>query len=72
MNTKSLPSRRRELVTLQDAADHLDVSSKTIRRYIASGRLIAYRVGPRLLKIDLVEVDGLLHPIPTADGGPDA
>ncbi len=64
-----LPARR--LVTIQAAADHLDISTKTVRRYIAAGLLTAYRVGPRLLKIDVAEVDGLLHPIPTAAGGSD-
>jgi hypothetical protein len=34
-----------------------------LRRYIASGRLTAYRVGPRLLKVDLADIEALLVPV---------
>jgi len=33
---------------------------------IARGELAGYRAGPRLLRVDLNEVDALLKPIPTA------
>ncbi|WP_425394556.1 helix-turn-helix domain-containing protein [Aldersonia kunmingensis] len=45
------------------AADYADVSTKTIRRYIASGRLTGYRVGPRLIKIDLNDLDRIMQPV---------
>lgn len=45
---KPLPAR----VTIQRAAEYLDVTDKTIRRRIADGTLKAYRVGPRLIRID--------------------
>jgi hypothetical protein len=60
----SKPARR--LVGLAVAAKHADVSIRTLRRYIGQGRLTGYRVGPRLLKVDLNEVDQLARPIPTA------
>ncbi|GLE56384.1 hypothetical protein NJBCHELONAE_16930 [Mycobacteroides chelonae] len=47
------------LVSVAAAADHLDVCPRTVRRYIAAGRLTAYRVGPRLIKIDLAEIEQL-------------
>jgi excisionase family DNA binding protein len=47
------------------AAQQLDCSTRTIRRMIARGEL-AGRAGPRLLRVDLNEVDALLKPIPTA------
>lgn len=56
----------RRLASVADAAAYADVSDRTIRRYIAAGRLTGYRVGPRLVKIDLEEVDALVRPIPTA------
>ena len=56
----------RRLVGLSAAAAYADVSTRTLRRYIAHGRLTGYRVGPRLIKIDLNEVDRLARPIPTA------
>jgi excisionase family DNA binding protein len=57
---------RRELLTLAEAAEYAAVSERSIRRYIASGRLIAYRAGPRLIRIDRAELDAMLQPIPSA------
>ena len=57
---------RRTFITLADGAARLEVNPRTIRRYIADGRLTGYRVGPRLIRLDAAEVDGLLAPIPTA------
>ncbi len=37
--------KRRDLVTIAEAAAYLGVSHKTIRRMIADGRLPAFRVG---------------------------
>lgn len=48
------------------AARHAGVSIQTIRRYITKGMLTGYRVGPKLVKIDLNEVDALVHKIPSA------
>ncbi len=56
----------RQLVGLSAAAAYADVSTRTMRRYIAQGRLTGYRVGSRLVKVDLSEVDKLARPIPTA------
>lgn len=38
--------------TIRHAAAYLNVDPRTIRRYIAAGRLRAYRVGPRLIRVD--------------------
>jgi excisionase family DNA binding protein len=58
------PARRYPSVAA--AAEYADLSPKTIRRYIASGRLTGYRVGPRLVKVDLADLDQLMRRIPTA------
>ena len=58
----------RHLAPIAAAAKSTGVSPKTIRRYIAAGRLTGYRVGPRLIRVDLNEVDALLHRIPTVGG----
>ena len=58
----------RQMVPIPAAAGHTGVSTKTIRRYIAAGRLTGYRVGPRMIRVDLAEVDALLHRIPTVSG----
>lgn len=58
------PERNRpELIGPGEAADRCDVSYRTIRRWISDGRLTAYRVGPRLIKIDAAELQRMLHPI---------
>lgn len=52
-------------ISIQDAADVLGVSTDTVRRRIADGSLAAYRVGPRLLRVDRAEVEALAKPVPT-------
>lgn len=54
----------RRLVSVDDAAAQLNVSTKTIRRRIADGQLTAYRLGPRLIRVDMDEAERrLLRPI---------
>jgi len=61
-----MPSQRpQRLFTLADAANELGLSQRTIRRYIAAGRIAAYRVGPRVVRVDLDEIDKLVRPIQT-------
>lgn len=55
-------------VSLEEAAEYLGLSPRTIRRFIAAGRLTAYRAGPRLLRIELAELDNMLEPITTVGG----
>lgn len=52
--------------TIQDAADRIGVSTKTIRRKIADGSLPAYRLGTSIIRLRSDDVEGLLRPIPTA------
>ena len=66
--SKPTPSLR--LVSLAAGAAFADVSVRTLRRYIAQGRLTGYRVGPRLVKVDLNELEQLARPIPAARAGP--
>jgi excisionase family DNA binding protein len=51
-------------LTLDDAAEHLLVSRRTIRRWIAAGDLPAYRVGPRQVRIATADLDALMRRIP--------
>jgi excisionase family DNA binding protein len=53
-------------ISLQEAAERRDCSERTIRRYIATGLLTGYRMGPRLIRVDVAELDEMLRPIPTA------
>ncbi len=58
----------RRLTSLNEAAVYADIHPRTLRRYVSAGRLSAYRLGPRLLRVDLNEVDAILRPIPTVGG----
>jgi excisionase family DNA binding protein len=49
--------------TQHHAATYLGLSEKTVRRYIADGRLVAYRVGPRAIRVDRESVLNLARPM---------
>ena len=53
------------LLSIDQAAERTGTSRNTIRRRIAAGDLVAYRFGPRLVRVDAADVDALLHRIPT-------
>jgi excisionase family DNA binding protein len=53
---------RRRYVTLDEAADYLSVTTRTIRQMISDGRLTGYRSGTRLVRVDLNEVDAAMQP----------
>lgn len=59
---KPKPQRKR-LGSIQQAAIEADVCDKTVRRWISQGRLTAYRVGPRLIKVDLDELEASFRQI---------
>lgn len=54
--------RHSQLIGLQEAAERCDVSYRTIRRWIADGRLNAVRVGPRLLKVNDEDLALVMQP----------
>ncbi|WP_284984320.1 helix-turn-helix domain-containing protein [Arthrobacter sp. efr-133-TYG-118] len=54
-----------EYITIAAAAEIAGVSTKSIRRYIAAGRITGYRVGPRMIRVNINELQDLLTPIPT-------
>lgn len=52
------------LASIADAAAYMACSTKTIRRRIADGSLTGYRSGPRMIRVDLDDIDAmLLEPI---------
>lgn len=52
-------------LSITQAAERAGVSRDTIRRRIADGTLPAYRVGPKLIRVDAADVDAhLRRPIP--------
>ena len=58
---------RRTFESLAQAAQRTKLSTRTLRRRIADGSLPAYRVGPRILRVDPDEVDQLLVQLPVLD-----
>lgn len=59
----------RRYVTITEASEYTGLSPRTLRTYISDGRLTGYRLGPRALRLDMTELDGLFVPIPTAAFG---
>ncbi len=57
----------RKNLTLKEAAEWYGVCERTLRRRIAEGRLPAYRVGPRAIRVRRADVEALARPIPTGD-----
>ncbi len=55
-----------KLGSIKKGAEVAQVSARTIRRRIADGSITGYRFGPRILRVDLNEIEALLKPIPTA------
>ena len=44
-------------VTIQDAAERCQCSTKTMRRWITQGRIDAKRFGPRLIRVSTLSLD---------------
>ena len=66
-----MPANRakQRLSSIPDAAEQYGVHHQTIRRYISAGRITGYRFGPRMLRVDLDELDALMRPLATAKRG---
>lgn len=60
------PSRR--WVDQRQAAEYLGITDRTLRRMIAAGDLPAYRLGKKMLRVDMADLDALLRPIPAGGG----
>lgn len=53
-------------ISIPQAADAMGVCDKTVRRYIAAGRLRAYRCGKRLIRVRIEDIEDLMREIPNA------
>lgn len=63
MSSSSAPPKR--FISTEAAAEYLDVNPRSIRNWIAQGKITGYRVG-RLVKVDQNELDAFARPIPAA------
>lgn len=62
-------TRKRELpvyVSLDEAAEIMSLSTRTIRRRISDGTIPAYQCGRRAIRIRLDELEAALRRLPTA------
>lgn len=67
--TRRAPEPSPELMPLERGADYLGCSVKTVRRLIQSGDLTGYRVGKKMMRVDMCEVRDFVRVIPTAKAG---
>jgi excisionase family DNA binding protein len=49
--------------SIKQAADWIGVDPKTVRRWIAQGRIKAHRVGPRLIRIERESLIAMATPV---------
>jgi excisionase family DNA binding protein len=56
---------QRGYVGITEAATYLDVTNKTVRKLIATGELPAYRLGAKILRIKLADLDAVCKPLPS-------
>jgi excisionase family DNA binding protein len=56
-NGAKRPARRPKYASMKTAAETYDVDQATIKRWIARGLIRGYRMGERLIKVDLNEID---------------
>jgi len=52
------------LGSLPDAARYLGVSVDAVRGYIRTGKLTGYRIGAKLLRVDMDEVEAMVQQVP--------
>lgn len=52
-----------DLLSIRDAAQYLACSPRSIRNYVASGRLPAYRLGTADLRFDRADLNAFLTPV---------
>lgn len=50
----------RRYATIQETADYLRISERTVRLKIESRELRAYRLGKQIIRLDLNEVDDVM------------
>ncbi|EGD42877.1 helix-turn-helix domain-containing protein [Nocardioides sp. NPDC057772] len=53
-------------LSLPEAAEVVGQSVKTLRRRIAAGTLVAYRFGPRAIRIKRTDLEASGHQVPSA------
>lgn len=66
--TMTTPKMASRLWTIKQASEYTQLSARTLRRYIAEGRLVAYRMG-RAIRLKQEDLDALFTPTNKWSGG---
>ncbi|MCV7176162.1 excisionase family DNA-binding protein [Mycolicibacterium sphagni] len=53
---------RRRYDSINETAEYLGVTERTVRQMIADGRLVGYRMRNRFIRLDLNEIDAAMEP----------
>lgn len=61
-----MPRKTVDLVSVADAASHYSVHPRTIHKLIDAGKIRPFRIGPKVLRIDLTQTDALFQWVPEA------
>lgn len=67
--SKNVATRSSDLTSIQRAAEYAGCNPKTLRRRIADGSLPAVRMGPRMIRVRLSDVEKLMRPVPSVKAG---
>lgn len=51
------------MISVAEAARRAGVHPRTMRRWVAEGKITGYRIGPRLLRVNPADVAHLLTPV---------
>jgi excisionase family DNA binding protein len=62
-----MSNETKNLVRISEATKRFPISKNTIRRRINDGSLVAYRFGPRIIAVDLDELEALFKPVVTVN-----
>lgn len=55
----SAPGEKEKLISLHDAADTLELSEEELRRFVAEGKIPAYKIGGEYLRFRKSQVEAL-------------
>lgn len=53
---------QRRWASMQQCADYMGVTLRTVREWISQGRITGYRINARVIRVDLNEVDAAFEP----------
>jgi excisionase family DNA binding protein len=51
------------MYTVQETADYLGVSKKTVYKWVAEGSLRAQKIGKRMIRIDELDLYSFIRPV---------